>query len=192
MRLISSARIRLAKSRPGHEPHRAGARRRIVLQQLHADDVGRHHVGRELDPLETPGENLGDRFDQQRLGQPRHADDQRVPLRKHGRHNRADDRLLPDDHAADLLFELEIRLVRLGEQLQIALGERSALRQRAISRNAVRRGVERGHLGVLAGEGRKDSSLSSSWNNCASLSGRPTMLRMPGDRITGTRSAPLL
>ncbi len=55
----------IGKERPGHEPHRAGARRRIVLQKLHADDVGRHHVGRELDPLEAPGQDLSDRFDQQ-------------------------------------------------------------------------------------------------------------------------------
>ena len=45
-----------------------------------ADDVGRQQVGRELDALELRRRGVGERLDQQRLGQARHALEQHVPV----------------------------------------------------------------------------------------------------------------
>ena len=53
-----------------------------LLQNLRAGDVRRHEVRRELDALKFEMENLGDGFDQQRLGQARRAGDQAVPAGK--------------------------------------------------------------------------------------------------------------
>ncbi len=68
----------VGEDRPLDELHPPVAVAR-VFQDLRAGDVGRHQVGRELDPLELQVEDLRDRADEQRLGQARGAGDQAVP-----------------------------------------------------------------------------------------------------------------
>jgi hypothetical protein len=67
-----------------------------------AGDVGRHEVGRELDPLEAQVENLRDGLDEERLRQAWHAGDQAVAAREERHQHLIDDLVLPDDHLADL------------------------------------------------------------------------------------------
>ena len=81
-RLISSASTTLAKIGPVREPERAVAGRLVLLEQLRAGDVARHEVGRELHARERQLERLRERLHQQRLGEPRHADEQRVAARE--------------------------------------------------------------------------------------------------------------
>ncbi len=71
----------IGEDRPFDERHRP-----LViglLENLGARDVGRHQVGRELDPLELQVEELRERPDQQRFGQPRCAGDQAVSAGQH-------------------------------------------------------------------------------------------------------------
>ena len=58
VRLISSARIMLAKSGPVQEHELAPAGLRVVLEDVGAGDVGGHQVGRELDALERQVQDL--------------------------------------------------------------------------------------------------------------------------------------
>ncbi len=69
----------------------------VGLQDFGPGHVRGHQVGRELDALEIPPQRLGQRPDQQRLGQPRHPDDQCVPLREQHRQELPDQALLTDD-----------------------------------------------------------------------------------------------
>ena len=78
MRLISSARITLAKIGPFDELHPPPPAADL-FQDLRAGDVGRHQIGRELDALKLEMKDLGDRAHQQRLRQARRPGDQAVP-----------------------------------------------------------------------------------------------------------------
>ena len=66
------------EDRPRREHHLPPAGRRVLLDDVGAGDVGRHQVGRELDARELEVEHPRQRVDEQRLGQPGHADDQAV------------------------------------------------------------------------------------------------------------------
>jgi hypothetical protein len=68
VRLISSASRICAKIGPARSAARGAA---LLVEHLGAGDVGRHQVGRELDPLERQVEDLRERLDEQRLGQAR-------------------------------------------------------------------------------------------------------------------------
>jgi len=92
----------------------------ILLQQLRPRDVARHQVGRELHTREAQVERLGDRVHEQRLRQPRHADEQHVPAREQRRDEVVDDRVLADDPSPDLLDERRARAGELVEQLEVA------------------------------------------------------------------------
>ena len=70
-----------------------------------AQDVGRHQVGGELDPRELQVQGLGQRADQQRLAQPRHAFQQAVPAHEQAGQHAVDDFFVPDDHPGDLLAQ---------------------------------------------------------------------------------------
>src|SRR5690606_40406449 len=59
----------------------------------------------ELDAGEREVDGLGERLDQQRLGEAGDADEQDVPAREQRHHEPLDDGLLPDDHPADLAAE---------------------------------------------------------------------------------------
>ena len=81
VRLISSARIRLANTGPG----RNNCRRRPVSGSSSRTSVPRdvtgHQVGSELDASELEVENPSERPDQQRLGQSGHPSISRVPAK---------------------------------------------------------------------------------------------------------------
>ena len=74
----------------------------LFLEDLGAGDVGRHQVGRELNALEVEIEDVGERLDQQRLRQARHAGDQAVSAREQRDQHFFDDFVLADDDLAQL------------------------------------------------------------------------------------------
>ena len=49
-------------------------RRHVFFDDLGAENVGRHEVGRELDAAELQINGIGDRLDEQRLGETGHAE----------------------------------------------------------------------------------------------------------------------
>jgi hypothetical protein len=74
-RLISSAISSCAKTGPLMKRNER-LPRLAVLQHFGAEDVGGHQVGRELDALGVEAQHGAERFDQLRLGEARHADQQ--------------------------------------------------------------------------------------------------------------------
>mgnify|MGYP003693796461 CR=1 FL=1 len=74
----------------------------FFVEDLGAGDVRRHQVGRELDPLEIEIEDVGERLDQQRLGQAGHAGDQAVAAGEQRDEHLLDDLVLSDDDLAQL------------------------------------------------------------------------------------------
>ena len=112
--LVGQNHIR--KHRPAHKPQLAMPRGLVLLDHLRARDIARHQVGGELDPAEIKAERARDRRDQQRLGKPRHADHHRVPPAEDGCEQLLDHVVLPDDHLADLLPEIVVRLAHLGQR----------------------------------------------------------------------------
>ena len=95
----------LAKIGPGHEANAARSGRAILFDHFGADDVRRHQVRRELDAAELQVHRLGERLDQQRLGQARHAAQQAMPAGQEGGEDFVDHLILPDDHAAKLFLK---------------------------------------------------------------------------------------
>jgi hypothetical protein len=67
------------EDRPLDEAEGARPRRAVLLEDLRARHVARHQVGRELDAPEVEPHRLGHALHEQRLRQPRHADQPRVP-----------------------------------------------------------------------------------------------------------------
>ena len=87
----------LGEDRALDEAEAAPAAAGAVLQHLRADDVGGHQVGRELDALGIEPQHLAQRLHQQRLGEARHADQQRVAARQDGDERALDHLLLAED-----------------------------------------------------------------------------------------------
>ncbi len=87
---------------PAHEPEAALAGGEILFDDLGAGDVGRHEVGRELNAIEREIERLGDGLDHERLGESRHADEQRVSARENRRENPVQHIRLAHDAQPDL------------------------------------------------------------------------------------------
>ena len=106
----------LAKSGPGDEPEGPAAGLGL-LQDVGPGDVRGHQVGRELDPLEADVEDLGDRADHQRLGQPGHADQQDVAAGEDRRQDLLDHLALADDDLAQLGDHHVARVAELVEEL---------------------------------------------------------------------------
>ena len=113
-----------ARARTG----RRGARSRVLLQHLGAGDVARHQVGRELDAREREVERLRDRLHEQRLGETRHADEQRVAAGEQRGDQVVDDLVLADDAAARSASGARAAPGRALEQLEVVA---SRLRGRA-------------------------------------------------------------
>ena len=92
----------------------------IVLNDVGAGDVARHQVGRELNARELEVEHLRQRVDEQRLREPRHADDQAVAAGEQRQQHLLDDVFLADDE-----------LVQLGDDLVVSglepVGERNVV-----------------------------------------------------------------
>ena len=102
VRLISSARITLAKTGPWMNWKRALAGALVLLEDLRAGDVGGHQVGRELDAVEAEVQDPGQAADQQGLGQAGHAHQQHVAAGEEGDQHLLDHLLLADDDLGDL------------------------------------------------------------------------------------------
>ena len=98
----------LAKIGPCRNAKLARAGRLVFLNHFGAGDVGRHQVGRELDAVELERQRIGQRADHQRLGQPRHADQQAVPAGEQGDQQLLDHLLLADDDLAQLVGDAAI------------------------------------------------------------------------------------
>ena len=87
----------------------------LLDEDVRADDVGRHQVGRELDPVEGRVDDVGDGPHEHRLAQARDAFEQHVAVREQPGERLAHELALADDDAADLAFD---RLGALGEGLR--------------------------------------------------------------------------
>ena len=104
-----------AKIGPGANTIVPAARRRVVLDDVGAGDVGRHQVGRELDAIELQLEHFRERRDQQRLREAGHADDEAVAADEEREQDQLDDVVLADDPFAELVDDLlpaDFHLVR--------------------------------------------------------------------------------
>ena len=89
-----------------HRTQRGAELAGFLVVNARSHQVGRHQVGRELDALEVAVKGVGQCLDRQRLGQPRHAFDQQMPLRQQGHHDALQKAVLPDHHALDLVEDL--------------------------------------------------------------------------------------
>ena len=101
VRLISSASSRLVNTGPALELEMALAGAVVFLQDLGADDVARHQVGRELDAAELQVQRLRQRAHQQRLAEARHAFEQAVAAGEQADQQLLDDVVLADDRLRD-------------------------------------------------------------------------------------------
>ena len=99
-RLISSAIRSWAKIGPFDEAEGAAAVRALV-EDLRAQDVGGHQVGRELDAPRIEAENDAERFHELRLGEAGHADEKAVAAGQERHEGEVDDLLLPEDDRVD-------------------------------------------------------------------------------------------
>ena len=106
VRLISSARMMFAKIGPGMNRILRLAGRDVFLDHVGAEDVGRHQIRRELDAAELEIDRVGERLDQERLGQTRHAAKQAVAARHQADDHLAHDAVLADDHAGQLALQV--------------------------------------------------------------------------------------
>jgi hypothetical protein len=101
---------------------RSPASRAIFFDDFRAGDVGRHQVGRELDPLKREIENIGDGPYQQRLGETRHAGDDRVAADEERQQDLFDHFVLADNRLPYLAQQALARGSEFVEQLLVADG----------------------------------------------------------------------
>jgi len=92
----------LGKDRPALKLERPFAIRGLQ-HHVRAQDVSGHQVRRELDPREMQIQRQGQRPDQERLAQARHAFQQAMPADEQARQHAVYDLVVADDHPADLL-----------------------------------------------------------------------------------------
>jgi hypothetical protein len=74
----------------------------LQVEDAGAGDVGRHQVGRELNPIELPAENPGQGADEKRLGHARHPLDECVMAGKYRDERFVYDIILTNDDLAHL------------------------------------------------------------------------------------------
>ena len=89
---------------------------RIFLNHLGAGHVAGHQVGRELNPLERQMQRAGQRADQQRLGQARHAFQQRMAAGEHRDQHLLDHFALADDDLRQLVADAVVRFLAMFER----------------------------------------------------------------------------
>ena len=90
----------MAKIGPCRKRNVALAGGAVFLEHLGAGDVRRHQVRGELHAVEREVHAVRERADHQRLRQPRHADQKRVPLTQQGDQQEFQHFLLADDDLA--------------------------------------------------------------------------------------------
>src|SRR5262249_54421934 len=106
-----------------------------VLQYLRADDVGGHEIGRELDAFGIESQDLAQCLNQEGLGEPRHADEQRMTAREDGDERALDHRFLAkDDRGGCLHYALDA----LGGRLDAADDGILGLRERGHDPQTIR------------------------------------------------------
>ena len=81
----------------------------LLDEDVRAGDVGRHQVRRELDPVERAVDDVGDRPDEHRLAEARHALEQDVAVGEQPGQRLADEVALADDDPADLGLDRRAR-----------------------------------------------------------------------------------
>ncbi len=102
-RLISSASTICEKIGPAMKL-KCPAAVLVFHDDVGADHVGRHQVGRELDAVEFQVERAGQRADQGGFAQAGHAFEQRMAADEEAGQHAVDDRLVADDRLGDLGF----------------------------------------------------------------------------------------
>ena len=73
----------------------------VLLEDLGADDVGRHQVRRELDAAEVQRQRLAERAHEQRLAEAGHAFEQAVAAGEQADEELLDHLVLADDDLGD-------------------------------------------------------------------------------------------
>ena len=92
----------------------------VLHDDVGADHVGGHQVGRELDAVELQVQRLGERADERGLAEARHAFEQRVAADEQAREHAVDDLLVADDRLADLrLDRAVVAAERIGRRLDL-------------------------------------------------------------------------
>ena len=99
-RLISSASTTFAKIGPGWNSKNVPAVR-VLLNDVRADDVGGHQIGRELDARELQVEHIRQRVHEAGLADAGDAFEQHVAARQQAGDRAVDDLLVTDDAAPD-------------------------------------------------------------------------------------------
>ena len=182
-RLISSASTIWAKIGPGWKLKTRLPSRRLA-DDVGADDVRRHQVGRELDAVELQVEHLAERAHQQRLAQAGHAFEQGVAADEQAGQDAVDDVGVADDDLADLAVDPAVGLAELAGRTLLAsnsLGDMFTLRcSRAVT-------FSLGH-GVLPGP-RLSSALERRLASSARFSFRFSG-RAPAGGVTRLRRGP--
>ncbi len=161
----------VGEDRPVHEPEHAVPGRVVLLEQLGARDVTGHEVGRELHPRERQLECLCDRLHQERLGEPRHPDEERVAAREERRDEIVHDGLLPHDALGDLRGECAAGARELVEQLDVAF----------IARGGGASGSRRSHDRNVVGDDRESVP---GWRRAG-----PTLVSIAGTGVAGSGKA---
>ena len=110
-----------AKMGPPHEAEDPLSRDLVLLDHLGARDVGGHEVGGELDAVEPEVQRVGQRRDDEGLGQPRNAHQEDVTVRHHRGHDSVDDVLLADDAALHLSAQIVGDLAGAAQQPDVAV-----------------------------------------------------------------------
>jgi hypothetical protein len=93
----------------------------VLFDDVRPGDVGRHEVGRELDALELEVYDARERADHQCLREPRHTDEQTVPVRQYGHQELIDHPVLPDDRLPHLPENRIARACQCLDGFQISL-----------------------------------------------------------------------
>jgi hypothetical protein len=122
----------IGEDRAFDEAERAASGRVVLLQNIRAGDVARHEIGRELDALEAQVQRAADRADQQGLGDPRHADQQRVAAAEDRDQDLFDHLVLAHDHPRQLLLHTRALLAHRRDRGRVALCGTRILRHRSI------------------------------------------------------------
>ena len=88
-----------------------------LRQHLRPDDIGRHQVGRELNPLEAQPQGLRGRLDHQGFSQPRNAFNQNMAAAKERGQDLSDGVAMAHDDAGDLSLGARKGLAEFGHAL---------------------------------------------------------------------------
>ena len=118
--LVGEQEVR--EDRPGPERHRPSLG--PVLQDVAAEDVARHQVGRELHPAKLDAEELGERLHQGRLADAGDAFEQHMPPAEDGDEHQPVQRRLAQQDAVELFEHLPADVDGVGHLVRLQQGRR--------------------------------------------------------------------